>query len=148
MTTTDLVHDGSSDSQAPIVANLVPDGARLVCLPKHFGHRMMLLEQTVYAFMREFAVSYRGGYWDFFELSNSGFYMAPKMPSPVALSIASNGVEAEMTADAAGIVACLFAYSHLSFRCPDDSPFGNYYHLLLDFAGGHREAGLIFRAID
>lgn len=148
MTATDLDHDESSGSQGRIVANLVPDEARLGCLPKHFGHRMMLLEQTVYAFMREFVGSYRGGYWDFFELSNGGFYMAPKISSPTALSVASNGFEAEMTPDAAGIVACLFAYSHLSFRCPDDSPFGNYYHLLLDFAGGHREAGLIFRAID
>jgi hypothetical protein len=54
-----------------------------------------------------------------------------------------------MTADALGIVACLYAYSNLSFG---DGAFAetcaNHYHLLREFAMEHAEVRSILRAID
>ncbi|MGR3440055.1 MAG: antirestriction protein [Paracoccus sp. (in: a-proteobacteria)] len=49
--------------------------------------------------------------------------------------------------DAAGIIATLFALSHLSFRFEDDR-FSDAYARLYDHAAGHPEAGEIFQAID
>jgi hypothetical protein len=47
-------------------------------------------------------------------------YMAPRIPS-VRLSIQSNGFQGQMSADAAGITVCLFAFSLLSFEGNDES---------------------------
>ena len=56
----------------------------------------------------------------------------------------------EMSADALGITACLYAYSHLSFG--QESQFtdtcAQHYHWLRDFALDHDGAGDIFRAVD
>jgi hypothetical protein len=52
-----------------------------------------------------------------------------------------------MTADAAGITACLFAFSHLSFQTRDDV-IARHYYQLLDFALEHAEAAGILAAID
>jgi hypothetical protein len=52
-----------------------------------------------------------------------------------------------MSADAAGITACLFALSHLSFRIRSDSLARHYYELR-DFALEHAEASAIIAATD
>lgn len=146
--TTDKAPDGVAGSEVGVVASLVLDGQRLNCLPNHFGYDMMLFEQSVYGFMRRFASTYKGGYWAFYELSNKGFYMVPEVQSPVAFQVDSNGFEGELTADAAGVVCCLFAYSHLSFKRRGGQRFAEYYHRLLEFAGQHAEVTLIRSAID
>jgi hypothetical protein len=46
----------------PVVARRVEDSERLMMLPRHFGNRLLVLEGTVYDFMRRFAPDYRGGY--------------------------------------------------------------------------------------
>jgi hypothetical protein len=130
-----------------IEAYRVPDDARLGTLPRHFGARMVVVENAIYGFMRNLAPEYQGGYWHLYELSNGGFYMAPEMPS-VRLCVAGNGFEGEMTADAAGITACLFALSQLSFQYPDDARISSHFHKLRDFALDHEEERRIFQAID
>ena len=72
--------------------------------------------------------------------------MAPQMPS-VRFSVPSNAYDGEMSADAAGITVCLFAFSFLSFERGGEV-FGRHFHRLRDFALNHREAGQIFAAID
>jgi hypothetical protein len=64
---------------------------------------------------------YSGGYWRFLELGNGGFYMAPQARGRFEIRMEGNGFEGEMSADAAGITACLFVFSHLSFQVPDES---------------------------
>jgi hypothetical protein len=120
---------------------------RMQTLPKHFGRDMLTVEYAIYAFMRKLAREYTGGYWTFFELSNGGFYMAPECETTLVVCIDTNGFEGTMSADAAGITACLFALSHLSFQVRNES-IANHYHLLRDFALGHAEAGTILAAID
>ena len=55
-----------------------------------------------------------------------------------------------MTADALGITACLYAYSHLSFsdRAGFPETCARQYHLLRDYALEHVEAKCILAAID
>ena len=147
MTTHGNMSSSATDHGTP-VARRVADSERLTTIPRHFGDRLLVFEGAVYDFMRRFSPDYRGGFWDFTELSNGGFYMSPQHEGTFRFSVDTNGYEGEMSPDAAGITVCLFAYSHLSFRYPDDDAFGDHFHLLRAFAIEHAEAAAIFAAID
>lgn len=148
MTTDVNTSTASANTRSLIVARQVDDSDRLMTLPRHFGHRLMIFEGTVYTFMRRFAPDYRGGLWQFFELSNHGFYMAPEEQQTYRISVATNGYEGHMSADAAGITVCLSTYSHLSFEYFGDEAFAEHFHRLRDFALQHAEVSAIFAAID
>jgi hypothetical protein len=107
----------------------------------------MTFEGFVYDLMRQFSPEYAGGSWRFMELSNGSFFMMP--PERIyRLTVASNGYQGEMSADAAGITVCLFAYSLLSFQYRGTDVFTRHFHRLRDFALGHAESAQIFAAID
>lgn len=133
-------------AHAPIEAQKVADDARIHTLPHHFGRHMLIVEDAVYRWMRRLAPEYSGGYWHFYELSNGGFYMAPDC-EPLLLRVEGNGYEGFMSSAAAGITACLFSFSHLSFRIPSEV-MSSHFHQLRDFALEHPEAGAILAAID
>jgi hypothetical protein len=133
-------------SQA-IEARKVPDEKRLQMLPRHFGRHMLTVESAVYAFMRKLSIQYIGGYWTYFELSNGGCFLAPLGETPFPIVVEGNGFEGTMSAEASGITACLFAFSHLSYQIADER-IANHYHQLRDFALGHAEASAILAAID
>jgi hypothetical protein len=108
----------------------------------------MHIEPFVYSVTGCMAKEYRGGYWEFYSLSNGGFYMAPK--SDVTFQIVcENGYEGVLSADALGITACLYAYSHLSFS---EGGFAEacaqQYHWLREYMLEHPDAGAILGAID
>lgn len=107
---------------------------------------MLTVGYAVYAFMRKFSSQYAGGYWNY-ELSNGGFYMAPQSDNRFPVNVDGNGFEGEMSADAAGITACLCALSHLPFQTNNEK-IAEHYHLLRDFALDHTEASVILAAID
>jgi hypothetical protein len=142
---TQITHE--EDGMQKIEAYLVLEDARIGTLPLRFGARTMMVEHTIYHFMREFAAEYKGGFWDFYVLSNDGFYMAPDM-DPVKFSVDSNGFEGTLSADAAGITVCLFTFSHLSFQQPSEDVFSRHFYALREFALDHKEAELICAAID
>jgi hypothetical protein len=129
-----------------IVAREVPDNERMQMLPRHFGRDMLTVEYASFAFMRKLSCRYTGGYWGY-ELSNRGFYMAPQTANRFPINVDGNGFEGEMSADAAGITACLFALSHLSFQVRNEQ-IAEHYHLLRDFALEREEASAILAAID
>jgi len=109
---------------------------------------MLLVEDAVYAFMRHLVPEYKGGFWHFYELSNGGAYLAPQMgKEKVTVRVLGNGFEGEMTPDAAGITACLFALSHLSFQVQTET-ISNHFYQLREFALEHAEGRAILRAID
>ena len=139
-------HD-ESDGASRITAHLIAEDARLDALPRHFGLHILPLEDTVFDFMRRFATQYVGGYWDMLDLSNGGFYMRTGS-EPVNFRVPSNGYEGVMSADAAGITVCLFAYSHLSFQFPEEAHFSRHFYQLRAYALEHPEASMIFAAID
>jgi len=147
MANQDNASAGAVDPRTSVVAQRVDDSERMMALPRHFGERLLIFEGAVYDFMRRFAADYDGGYWQFYELSNGGFYMAPD-GGAFRFSVDTNGYEGEMSADAAGITVCLFACSHLSFRYSEDAVYGDHFHFLREFAAEHSEASAIFAAID
>ena len=94
------------------------------------------------------ADNYDYGDWQFYTLSNGGYYMAPRSDTLYNVSSA-NGFDGQMTADALGIVACLYAYSHSSFGEGDFAELcANHYHWLRAYAMEHKEVRSILRAID
>jgi Antirestriction protein len=130
-----------------IVAREVADSERLQMLPRHFGRDMLTVEYAIFAFMRKLSAQYTGGYWTYYELSNRGFYMAPQSDSRFLVAVDTNDFTGEMSADAAGMTACLFALSHLSFQVRNNQ-IAEHFHLLRDFALEHAEASVILAAID
>lgn len=130
-------------------ATLVPDERRMAFLPLLFGRRLFLIgEHTVFSFMERLSpADYQGGLWDFYELGEEPLYLAPTMRPRFRLSWDGNGYEGEVSAGAAGIIATLFAFSHLSFR-HDADELATGFARLHAYADGHPEAREIFSAID
>ena len=131
-----------------ITATLVPDAERLDFLPALFGTRLMMrAERLVYDWMGALSPDYDGGFWNFYTLSNGGGYLAPQRTEPMRIAVEGNGFSGSMTADAAGIVATLFALCELAAEVQQDTVV-TLHHELRDFAMTHKEAVLIFGAID
>jgi hypothetical protein len=136
----------SDTPRQPITAREVTDmQERIECLPKHFGRRLPIVEDAVYVFLRHLSHEYKG-FWKYYELSNGGFYMAPEGQS-FAIAVPANGFSGTMSADAAGITACLFALSHLSFQFRTEV-ISNHFYQLREFVLEHAERSAILAAID
>ncbi len=129
-------------------AALVPETRRSAFLPKLFGKRLVLIgENTVYNFMGWLCPDYLGGFWNFYEHADKPLYLAPTSALRYRIICRTNGYDDEVSADAGGIIATLFAFSHLSFRYRVEE-LSEGFHRLRDFAGDHPEAAQIFAAID
>lgn len=116
---------------------------------KLFGVRFLWIESFVFDTASSLSPDYSGGNWQFHSLSNGGFYMVPDGQADYKVEC-DNGFEGRLSAEAFGIVSCLYAYSLLSFSADGDfaGVCANHYHLLREFALGHPEAQKILAAID
>ena len=137
-------------TRSQIIRQQVNDKQRIQHTADLFGIRFPLnIEPAIYSIARNIATEYRGAYWEFYSLSNGGFYMALCSDKPYQVSC-DNGFEGVLSADALGITACLYAYSHLSFS--NSTVFtelcANHYHWLRAYMLGHDEAGAILSVID
>ncbi len=134
--------------QSIVVATKVSENARRDFLPRHFGRLMLTLEQAVYSQLRSLCADYQGGYWDYYDLSNGGCYMAPSTLKGYRIVVEGNGFSGKFDADCAGIVATLFALSHSAMRFPSVERLSERFYQLRDFALGHPDGNLIMGAID
>jgi len=131
-----------------ITAERVIDDARTDTLTTVFGPTLGIrVEQTVFNFLHEFCATYRGGFWNFTRLSNGGFFMSPPEEGAPYRIQTENHYDGKVSAEAAGIVVCLYTFSTLSFM-PGLAPMAEHFHRLRMFALDHAEAGAIFAAID
>jgi hypothetical protein len=132
-----------------ITTTIVPEASRTDVADKHFGIRFPLtIEPVVYQFASQLAAAYQGGYWEFFQISNGGFLMIPRLDETFDVT-ADNGLNGTLSAEALGITACLYAYSNLSFgeggfaeKCAEQ------YHRLYEYMLTHDQAAAIRAAID
>ena len=133
----------------PKPVTLVPEARRMAYLPAIFGPALMLIgERAVYQFMSWLAPDdYTGGLWHFHERDGQPLFMSPDADKRLRIFCETNGYMGVVSAEAAGIIATLFALSHLSFRHEADE-LADAYMRLYEFAGDHPEAGEIFKAID
>lgn len=130
-----------------INATIVKENDRLSFLPKYFGNRMIAAEQGIYNTLSKLCPSYKGAFWNYYELSNGGFYMSPCLDQQLEIVVESNGFEGLLSADAAGIVVSLCIINHLCWLNQSEKMINQYY-LLRDFAAEHHEANEIYSAID
>ena len=135
----------------PITARRMGDQEREAFLPRHIPVDFWRFEQIVYSVIDRASEDYGGGFWDFYELSNGGFYMAPAWSpdgkNTFAMVWPDNDFEGELSADAAGIAVTLMVLGNLSFG-PRGEQRAEKFHLLRDFAFDHPEAVAVFGFID
>lgn len=137
-------------NDASIPRRLVPEADRMATVNRLFGLSYILqLEPSIFQYAEHLAApQYNGGYWHFFKLSNGGFYLSLRSDTIFSVSC-DNGFEGQMTADALGITACLYAYSNLSFgKGQFAQTCAEQYHLLREYMFGHVEVRSILQAID
>lgn len=136
-----------STTDCRITSSVVPEELRLNVLPHYLGRHYLVGESMVYDWAMRLCSSYQGGFWNFFSLSNDGFYMAPAGMDRVHVRWHLNGYSDVMGADAFGITVTLFALCHLAEKTGGDTVIDRF-HQLRAFAAQHIEAANILRAID
>jgi hypothetical protein len=132
-----------------VTRELVPEDQRMSITERLFGiHYPLRIEPVVYGITERMSKDYSGGYWEFYTLSNGGFYMAPSGEDVFHVTC-DNMFEGDLSADALGITACLYAYSHLSFS---NTRFARvsacHYHRLREYMFEHPEVKFIVQATD
>lgn len=124
-----------------------PTDLRLDFLPNAVGSRFLQYEHLTFAFMDKASPDYGSGFWNFYSLSNDGFYMAPEIDGELRVAWEDNYFEGKMSADAAGISISLLAQNYFAWHVNRER-FADKYHQLLDYAAQHKEAPTIYRFID
>jgi len=141
--------DNNTDGNNAITCQRIAEASRMEATHTLFGlHFPLRLEPTVFNMAGMLSEQYQGGSWEFYALSNGGFYMAPRASTSFTVT-SENGFAGPMSGDVLGITACLYAYSQLSFV---QNSFGElcaqHYHWLREYALDHSETSAIFAAID
>ena len=151
MAVCNLTSDYFESPRQYLEAHLIRDQQqRTRFLSSLFGRYFMRGESIVYAWMRELSDEYQGGFWNYYRLSNGGFYMSPDMGYSY-LRICQNNFRGTMSTDAVGIVCTLFALRCLAYDgCVQrgrDLLTQNFFRLLR-FVSVHQEDRAIRSAID
>ncbi|MBV6843550.1 MULTISPECIES: antirestriction protein [Xanthomonas] len=137
-----------------IIATRVADIDRTPFLKAHFGEDILTRQRRVrriYTWLDILSPGVRGCQWHLYSLSNSGFYMAPSWGVPLCLKVPKRDIFAVLSADAAGIVATMFALNDYStiLANPDDiNGMIERYHHLGAFATMHNEAHMLYQVIE
>ncbi|MBB3965811.1 antirestriction protein [Rhizobium metallidurans] len=139
----------SSSDITPLAAAIVPDERRAGFLPTLFGRSLLIIgENAVYGLMERLSpLDYGGGFWDFYEQDGKPLFLAPRSTSRFRITGEITGFQGDVSAEAAGMIATLFAFSHLSFKHQSDH-LSEGYGRLYAYAADHPEASEIFQAID
>ncbi len=139
----------SNDTLVKPSATLVPEDRREMFLPTLFGLPLLIVaENAVYSLMDRLSPQdYGGGFWNFYEIDGQPLFLAPTSKPRFRIESEITEYRGEASAEAAGIIATLFAFSHLSFRFESDF-LAQGYERLYGYLGGHPEASAIFQAID
>ena len=135
------------NNSVSITKTIVPGHKRSTALPTRFPGLFLVYEMLVYRYKEAFCQGCSGGYWDFVELSNGGFFMSLRSYLPCRVIIPANGYERVMTAEAASIVVNIFALSQLV----KEHKMGfliDMYYALRDFACDHPESRHILSAVE
>ena len=139
-----------NEATSTITRDLVPEQRRANFVEALFGIAFPLqLEPYVFNIAYALGDNYRGAFWNFYSLSGGGFYMAPDDDHDFNVRC-ENGYEGTMSADAFGIVCCMYAFSNLSFTANGEiaKVYARRYHVLREFAMDHCEVAAIVAATD
>lgn len=135
-------------AQSAMKATLVSEKDRIHFLPKRLPNGFYIRgEQLIYKWMGLLSPDYSGGYWEFYDLSNGGFYIAPTHPELLKIHVEGNGFQEAVSPNTAGIIASLFGLNTLACQTQNQAVTEQYYQLH-DFVLDHPDRSLILAAID
>lgn len=126
---------------------IVLEKNRLNFLPKHVKRHVIQFENIIYYLAQSMCHQYSGGYWNFYELSNEGFFLAPALGQPLEIFVDGNGFNGFVSPEGIGVIVTLFSLNGISGQ-QDDGYLIDKYYALRDFALQHPERDLILLAID
>lgn len=134
------------DVQPVIATKIELPNERLAALPTYVGKAFMAFEGTVFTLADRFVPSYKGGYWDFYKLSNGGFFIAPTgiSDAPIRVVSAMNFYEGKLSAEAIGVGLSLIALSLVGQCEAATKTFEALYQFVLD----HPERGELLKLLD
>jgi hypothetical protein len=108
-----------------ITATLVPEEARENFLYSKLNMAMMNFEAIAFSNADRFCEEYNCAYWDFYELSNGGFFMAPALQKEtVAVSNDMNYYSGECSPHDLGVIATMMGLCYVAERSRIDRDIG------------------------
>ena len=116
-------------------------------LMNYFGSLFLTVELTTFSLADYFIDEYHGGSWNFFSLSNGGFYMAFKHEGSVNFNNQNNLFCESIDPEIASIIINLYAISAVVSESRDKI-LQTRYQQLYQYAMELPEANLIYRALD
>ncbi len=117
-----------------VTKTLVATPERLGTLPRYLGKHYLEFEMSVYGFMDRFCESYNGGYWDYYKLSNGGFFMCLSGEHRFNVVNDGNHFSSEMSAEAVSVGVNIFALNALLWGDHVDAKIFDLYDDLRDYA--------------
>lgn len=131
-----------------ITAEVVKGDDRIEFLPKHLGLMTCIhFESFVFTLAGRFSEDYGGGTWEFYELSNGGFFIHPVSEGAFHFVNEMNYADVTLSPQDFGITCCLYALSAMSFD-ERHRRTGDKFHQLREYALTLPGAPSIFAAID
>ncbi len=130
-----------------ITKTLIRGNERLNFLPKMLGNKFSIFESTIYNLMDHYNPAYHGGYWDFYKLSNGGFYIELSTDKPIILSFPENHFEETLSPEGASVAINIMALNHLAWKF-EAALFIDFQDKLKDFSGLLVDAPKIWRFLD
>ena len=131
-----------------ILSRRVPDAEHAQLTAAYFGDRFLWIESFIHDSAASLCPDLDDGTWEMYELTNGGFYMAPKTANALRIECA-DGSELDLSGEALGIVASLEALRLLA-SSPENS-FGSACctaaNALVLYVDRHPEAEHIYRAL-
>lgn len=129
-----------------VFATKVAGGERARVLAAHFPKAYVRFENFVNHIAEKICGQYLGDHWEFFELSNGGFYMAPCTLKNYTVDIPfGRHFSGVVSNDAFGIICCMYAFC---FLAEEDEKLSIHYLWLSDFYEFHDEFAKIWWAVD
>ena len=89
---------------------------RTGAISRRYGAAAFSFETILYALASRYSPDYNGGWWDFYELGNRGFYVSLAYDKlAIRVQNDDNGFADDMSPDAFSVGVNLCALSHLTF---------------------------------
>lgn len=132
-----------------VTATLVPWSERGGTFETYFGiPRCIDAERLLYTYAQRYIRGYQGGLWDFYQLSNGGFYAVLKTEeSRLRVINPQNHYDGTMTPDAAGLALMVMVSNHLSLQF-NSVEIDRLYKKIMAFAERHKESHAILAFLD
>lgn len=142
-----------------ITFSVIAQEDRFAFLTKHLGDFGVAVEYFTHQVLREMAPTYGGGYWEYYVLSNGGYFIAPVAPQSgadlIRLTISEVDFDQDVSYQAAGIIATAFGINRsIGVSANTDSINNEDYPLLrdqicklFDYIPAHPEKDAIFATL-